>query len=137
MKAGDVERAALLLGREYSLSGVVVKGRQLGEKLGFRTANMLPPHGKLMPCNGVYAAYVDTDAGTWPAMTNIGVKPTVGGKRLTIESHLLGFEGDLYGKRITVRLVKRIREEKRFSNVNCLSEQLAEDMKIVRGLLES
>jgi riboflavin kinase/FMN adenylyltransferase len=135
LKSGDVKTAAALLGREYPLTGEVVRGRQIGGMLGFRTANLLPPEGKLLPRNGVYAAYVDTDAGTWPAMTNIGVKPTVDGNELTIESHLLEFEGDLYGKKVTVRLVKRIRDETRFDNIKLLEQQLIIDNDIVKTLL--
>jgi riboflavin kinase/FMN adenylyltransferase len=133
--SGDMETAALLLGREYSLSGEVVRGRQLGERLGFKTANLLPPEGKLMPANGVYAAYVDTEAGTWPAMTNVGVKPTVDGGALTIESNLLGFAGDLYGKRITVRLVGKIRDEIKFGGLDGLKAQLKTDSDTVRNML--
>jgi riboflavin kinase/FMN adenylyltransferase len=115
------------LGREYALSGVVVQGRRLGRQLGFHTANILPPPGKVMPATGVYACRVDTCGESWPAMTNIGYKPTVDGGELSVESHLIGFEGDLYGKRITVRLVGRIREEIRFTDVGQLARQLAQD----------
>lgn len=133
--SGDVERAARLLGREYSLAGEVVRGRQLGGKLGFRTANMLPPIGKLLPADGVYAAWADTETGTWPAMTNIGVKPTVGGSGRTIESHLLGYEGDLYGEKINIRLVRKIRDEIKFNNLYELSRQLKGDLDTVRSIL--
>lgn len=135
VKSGEVERAAIMLGREYSLSGQVVTGRQLGRQLGFRTANILPPAGKVIPMNGVYACYVDACAGTWPAMVNIGIKPTIDGQELLIESHLIGFEGDLYGKRITVRLVRKIREEIRFDGVGQLAAQLATDRERVISLL--
>jgi riboflavin kinase/FMN adenylyltransferase len=133
--SGDAARAARLLGREYSLSGEVVRGRQLGGKLGFRTANILPPKGKLLPADGVYAAYADTENGTWPAMTNIGVKPTVGGGERTVESHLLGLEGDLYGERITIRLVSKVRDEIKFDNLYKLTEQLEADRATVRNIL--
>jgi riboflavin kinase/FMN adenylyltransferase len=136
VKAGDVETAAGMLGRSYSIGGEVAHGRRLGTQMGFKTANLLPPEGKLLPANGVYAAYVDTDAGTYPAMTNIGVNPTVNGQGTTIESHLLGFDGDLYGKSIAVRFVKRIRDEIRFEGIGQLEEQMAHDKITVLKLLE-
>lgn len=135
VKQGNVERAAQLLGREYSLSGEVVYGRQLGRQLGFRTANILPPAGKVMPSFGEYACWVDVDGKPWPAMANIGIKPTIDGSELLIESHLIGFEGDLYGKRITVRLVKKIRDEIRFTSIDMLAEQLMRDKDMVQHIL--
>lgn len=135
VKSGDVEMATLLLGREYSLSGEVVEGRRLARQMGFRTANIVPPHGKAIPAYGVYAAYVDFGPESRPAMTNIGVKPTVGGHELLIESHLLGFEGDLYGKKITVRLVKRIRDEIKFESVGQLAGQLDDDRSKVMQIM--
>jgi riboflavin kinase/FMN adenylyltransferase len=133
--AGGVGPASLMLGREYALTGEVVRGRELARRLGYNTANMLPPPGKVMPANGVYAAYADVDGRAWPAMTNIGVKPTVNGSELLIESHLLGFEGELYGQTLTVRLVKRIRDEIKFENVDKLAEQLKKDREQVRQIL--
>ena len=133
--SGDAGMASLMLGREYALSGEVVRGRELARKLGYRTANILPPHGKVIPANGVYAAYVDAGDQAWPAMTNIGVKPTINGSELLIESHLLGFDGDLYGKQITVRLAKRIRDEIKFADVGKLAEQLQRDGEQVRRIL--
>jgi riboflavin kinase/FMN adenylyltransferase len=135
VKEGSVERAGLLLGRDYALSGEVIEGRHLAAKLGYRTANILPPQGKVIPAFGVYAAYVDAPEGCWPAMVNIGVKPTIDGHELLIESHLLGFSGDLYGKRITVRLVKKIRDEIKFSNLKQLSAQLDKDSMSVKGIV--
>lgn len=136
VKSGDMECTAKLLGREYALSGEVATGRRLARKLGFRTANILPPHGKVIPAFGVYAAYVDTPDGCWPAMVNIGVKPTVGGDQLLIESHLFGFDGDLYGKKITVRLVAKTRNEIKFASYDQLSEQMAKDKKNVLEIVK-
>lgn len=133
--AGDMERATRLLGREYALSGTVVNGKRVGRLLGFRTANLPPPEGKVMPPFGVYAAWADTDEGSFPAMTNIGVRPTVMGEGVTVESHLIGFEGDLYGREITLRFVGRIRDEMNFGSVERLSRRLREDREAVRALL--
>jgi riboflavin kinase / FMN adenylyltransferase len=127
IREGDAEKAAGLLGREYALSGEVIHGRQLGRKLGFRTVNISLPKGKVVPAYGVYACRVGADGETWPAMTNIGVKPTLDGAEPVVESHLFGFDGDLYGKTITVRLVKKIRDEVRFESLEHLQQQLEKD----------
>jgi len=137
VKSGDVEKAAAMLGREYSLSGKVVPGRRLARQLGFRTANILPPAGKVIPMNGVYACYVDVEGEAWPAMVNVGVKPTVDGNELLIESHLIGYEGDLYDRGITVRLVKKIRDEIRFGSVALLAAQLDRDRDAALRALQS
>lgn len=136
IKSGDVERAAAMLGREYALSGEVVAGRQLARQLGFRSANLLPPAGKVIPMNGVYACYVDVESKAWPAMVNVGVKPTINGSELLIESHLIGYEGDLYNRRITVRLVKKIRDEIRFESIGLLAEQLDRDRAVALKVLQ-
>jgi riboflavin kinase / FMN adenylyltransferase len=135
LAAGQVERAALLLGREYALTGQVVPGRKLARELGFPTANLLPPANKAMPANGVYATWVETEQGIYPAMTNIGVKPTINGSELLIESHLIGFDGDLYGKTITVRLAGRIRDEIKFDTLEKLQEQMQRDRSTAEKLL--
>ncbi len=132
---GDVARAALLLGREYALAGIVLPGRQLARRLGFRTANILPPEGKVIPQAGVYACFVDVEGKAWPAMVNIGVKPTIDGQELLIESHLIGFEGDLYGSVVTVRLVARIRDEMKFESVEHLAAQMAKDRETTLCIL--
>ena len=137
VKSGDVERAARLLGREYSFTGDVVFGRQLGRQLGFSTANLLPQPCKVLPAFGVYAAYVYAEDKVWPAMVNIGVKPTVDGRELLIESHLIGYEGDLYGKRIEVRLVRKTRDELRFAGLNELKAQLTLDRQLIMDSFSS
>lgn len=133
--AGDVELAARLLGREYSLTGEVARGKQLGGTIGFPTANLLKPPGKAMPAPGVYAAWVDVGGQSWPAMTNVGDNPTVAGKYVTVESNLFGFSGDLYGQTVTVRFVKRTRGEIKFTSVNELVEQMKTDESTIRSLL--
>lgn len=137
VKTGDVECAALLLGREYSLYGEVIRGRQLARQLGYRTANIQMPEGKVIPAYGVYACRVDALGSTWPTIVNIGVKPTINGTELLVESHLLGFEGDLYGKKITVRLVKRIRDEIRFEGLEQLKQQLNIDKMSVLNIIRT
>ncbi len=132
LEAGDVAAAADMLGRKYALAGDVVANRRIGRRIGFPTANILPPANRVLPMAGVYATIVQTDAGRYKAMTNIGTNPTVGGKQLSIESHLLDFNGDLYGKPITVRFCFRIRDEHRFSDVEALRQQLLQDVEVVR-----
>lgn len=128
--AGDVAGAARLLGRPYSISGIVVDGRKLGRRLGFPTANIAPEHvSKLIPETGVYICR----AGGHPAMVNIGRRPTVdrAGAPLSIEAHLLDFHGDIYGRRLTVEFLERLRSEQKFSSTEELSLRLAEDREKV------
>ena len=132
---GDVAEAAHLLGRRVTLVGDVVKGHQRGRLLGFPTAN-LRPVTELMPRTGVYAAEARvSDGGCWPAVVNIGYKPTFGAEGLTVEAHLLDFDGDLYGDRVTLELASRVRSERRFDGVDALVAQIGEDVADARRLL--
>jgi riboflavin kinase/FMN adenylyltransferase len=126
---GDLETAAHLLGRYHRVVGMVVQGDQRGRELGFPTAN-LDSDGGMLPPFGVYAGWAEeVDApGTWPAVVNIGVRPTVDDSGLLkIEAHLLGFEGDLYGKTMALGLVQRIRAELAFDSVAELGRQIKRD----------
>lgn len=127
--AGDVGAAGMLLGRPYALEGRVQKGQALGRSIGIPTANLCASD-QVMPRNGVYASLVRLPNGVQcPAVTNIGVRPTVSKEdRVGIESHLLGYSGDLYGQRIEVALVERIRDERKFSGVAELTTQIAADI---------
>lgn len=128
--SGDVERAKEMLGRPYSITGTVEKGNRLGHSLGFPTANLLPSPGIALPKNGVYVAIVKdlSDGRKYPAMVNIGKRPTVvRGDNVVIEAHLFNYDGNLYGKEITVRFLKRLRDEIRFPSIEALREQLEED----------
>jgi riboflavin kinase/FMN adenylyltransferase len=129
--AGDVPGAAELLGRAPTLQGTVVLGDQRGRTLGFPTANLEPPAERLIPGDGVYAARVDGR----PAVMNIGVRPTVGGTRRVVEVHLLDWSGDLYGQRLTVELIARLREERRFPSLEALVAQIRADVAAARELL--
>lgn len=112
--------------------GVVEHGRQLGRTLGFPTAN-LPVDGALKALDGVYRAEVEIEGGAkhYPAMANLGCNPSVGGNRRRLETHLFGFEGSLYGRRIRVRLLGRIRGERTFASVEALRAQLERDREAV------
>lgn len=111
-----------------TLNGIVVRGRALGRTIGFPTANLQPDAGQSLPPHGVYAAICETDGKTYAGMTNVGMRPTVDDSaKVTVESWLSSFSGDLYGKRLRVTLLARIRGVQRFADLNALKAQLARD----------
>lgn len=126
---GNVEKAAVMLGRHFSLPGIVVDGNRLGRTIGFPTANLMPSPGLVIPANGVYAAKaVLPDGKKMDAMVNIGVRPTImRGDNKTVEAHLIGWEGDLYGKNIRLTFHRRLRDEVRFNSIDALRKQLDTD----------
>ncbi|MCP3977948.1 MAG: bifunctional riboflavin kinase/FAD synthetase [bacterium] len=124
--AGDVDRAQRMLGRPFALTGEVIRGAGRGRQLDFPTAN-LEPDNDLLPASGVYVTDVAVRAARYGAMTNIGVRPTFGGRTLSIESHLLGFSDELYNERMEVRFLARLRGEMRFSSPAELADQIARD----------
>jgi len=129
LDAGDAEEATALLGHPYALTGVVVEGDRRGRHLGFPTANLAWEQEQL-PASGVYVteAVLPHHGGAHMAMTNVGEKPTFEGQRLTVETHLPDFEGDLYGARMEVRFLHRIRGEVKFASVDDLRAQIAQDV---------
>lgn len=130
LQEGDVADAALCLGYPYPLSGCVVHGEQIGRQLGFPTANLaLDDACKLIPERGVYAVSVsiEGDSTVYGGMMNIGRRPTFEGHHTTLEVHLLQYSGDLYGKRLTVRFIARLREERPFPDRDALIAQMNED----------
>lgn len=135
LAAGEVDVANNLLGYNYSLTGTVVKGQQLGRKLGYPTANIICAENfKLLPANGVYAVYVFSAGKTYSGMMNIGFRPTVDGTHRTAEVNIFDFDADIYGEQLTVEFVKRVREEKKFSGLDELKSQLAADSITVRKI---
>jgi len=128
---GQMAQAVKLLGHPHILSGVVVEGKQLGRTLGFPTANLSWPEGVLIPKFGVYACKV----GDYPAVVNIGTRPTVNGQNVNAECHLLDFAGDLYGKEITVAFYGFIRPEQKFDSLKELKSQIAADTAKVSKML--
>lgn len=134
--SGDVESAARMLGRGYSLFGVVVAGNQLGRTIGFPTANMqLYEPLKLVPANGVYEVDVEAVGRRFKGMCNIGVRPTVGsGGAVTIETNIFGLEEDIYGLDIRITFIRRIREERKFGSIFELKAQLEQDKATIMGL---
>lgn len=135
---GELDNASQMLGRGYAIAGLVVKGDQLGRKLGFPTAN-LDVAGLALPPNGVYAAHARTQGRTLRAAVNIGVRPTVAGTTPVprVEAHLLDFDGDLYGAEVELSFVARLREERKFASVEALKEQIARDVAEARRMFES
>ncbi len=130
---GRVEAAARLLGRPFDLDGVVVAGAGRGRTIGFPTANV-DTTNELRPSAGVYAVRAGVDGGRWyGGAANIGVKPTFGGGEVTIEVHLFDFSGDLYGQRLRVQFLERLRAEKRFASAAELSHQIARDLEAARA----
>lgn len=129
VKQGCMEEVSECLGYPYSIKGTVVHGYEEGRKIGFPTANILPPEGKLMPPNGVYESEVviEGEERTRKGMTNIGTRPTYNGTDVTIETNILGFIGNIYGKVITVKLKRMIRREMTFDTPEDLRRQIEKD----------
>jgi riboflavin kinase/FMN adenylyltransferase len=136
LREGDVRGAAMWLGRWYSVRGKVVPGAGRGSQIGVPTANLSVPPEKLLPANGVYAAYATAGQDTHPAAVNIGIRPTFGGGAASVEAHLIDAKVDLYGDTLDVGLVERLRSEQRFSDVAALVDQIASDIRAARRILQ-
>lgn len=136
---GRLREAAGLLGREYVLSGVIEHGRRLGHQLGFPTANIVAGAEMLLPAFGVYAAWAECAGMVYPAVVNVGLRPTVteGTDELlpTIETHCLGVDEDFYSRKMRLRFVGEIRREQRFASLELLREQIAADCRTAAGML--
>ena len=128
ISSGRIEEANILLGRNFSISGMVEHGKRLGRTIGFPTANVYPPNGALLPMSGVYETVVDINGERLSAITNTGTNPTVGKETLRTETYIPSADIDLYGKRITVEFVRFIRAEKKFSDLEALKRQIREDL---------
>ena len=126
--SGNVQEANELLGRPYSISGTIVKGKQLGRTIGFPTANLLIQEGhKLVPHNGVYVIRAEYQEKEYEGMLNIGVRPTVDGVFRTIEANLFDFNKEIYGEEITLKMLAYLRPEKKFSGLDELTGQIKID----------
>lgn len=135
LEDGQVETAARFLGHPHILSGEVTTGRQLGRTIGIPTANIPIPEGVIIPKRGVYACVAEVAGHKYPAVTNIGSRPTVGGHEVRAESWLLDFSGDLYGKSLTLEFFTFLRPEVRFDSLDALKAQIRLDAQQVRQLL--
>ncbi len=135
--AGNMERAAEFLGHPYTIAGVVLHGRRVGRTLGYRTVNLALPREMQEPPFGVYVSRVIVDGTPHAAVTNIGVHPTFGsGDAACIEPHILGFDGDLYGKYIRVELLHFLRPEQRFADSEVLKTAIAADIAQAKDWFE-
>jgi riboflavin kinase/FMN adenylyltransferase len=128
VSCGDVKRAALLLGRPYFISGRVVGGKRIGRTIDFPTANIELTEEKIAPACGIYASMTRVGNELYPSVTNFGTNPTVTEScRKKLETHIIGFSGDIYGESICVYLIRRIRDEKRFDSLEELRAQIERD----------
>lgn len=133
LEAGDMERAAAFLGHPHILTGTVVHGHQLGRTLGIPTANLRLPQGLVVPRFGVYACLARVDGATYPAVTNVGTRPTVEGHGITVEPWILDFSGDLYGKEICLEFHKFLRPECKFDSLEALREEIRKNAQQTRA----
>jgi riboflavin kinase/FMN adenylyltransferase len=134
---GDMKEAQKLLGRPFRLQGRVASGDKRGQRLGFPTANLEVAPGQAFPASGVYACLAYINSKTYSAMTNIGHRPTFGSGKQLIESYLIDYKGDLYGRELAIDFIERLRDEKRFDTPEQLEKQIAEDVRRGRAILES
>ncbi len=133
---GDVSRAARLLGRNFSIGGVVGHGEERGRELGFPTANLEINPGLIFPGNGIYAAWAYLDSGSYMAATSIGTRPTFDdGENRTIEAYLLDFSNDIYDRPLRLEFVQRLRGEEKFDTIQALLDRMAEDVRRTRDIL--
>lgn len=137
VESGEVETASRLLGRSYAITSEVVHGQHLARSLGFRTINQLIPEGKSVPRHGVYVSRIDVGGDTHYGISNVGMRPTVGGTLLCSETHIFDFSGELYGSSPTVSFLHFLRPEVCFASLNELTQQVNADIASARKWLES
>ena len=137
LEAGKMEEAAAFLGHPHVLTGEVVTGRKLGRTLGIPTANISIPEGVVQLPFGVYACKALAEGREYLAVTNIGNRPTVGGHRITVEPWLLDFEGDLYGKALTLSFYRFLRPEQKFPSLDALKEEIQKNAAQTRKFFEN
>ncbi len=135
--SGDMETAARLLGRAFSLRGPVVRGHERGRTIGFPTANMAVTPDRALPAFGVYVTRSHVGEHRYPSATNIGVNPTFDDAAPSVETYILDFEGDLYGRELRVELLHRLRGEVKFDGIDPLVAAIAADVAAVRGYFEA
>ena len=132
----NFELAEQLLGRAYTFSGKVVHGQHLGRTINIPTANLWLPKQKL-PINGVYAVECNLENKAYQGIANMGLRPTVGGNNPVLEIHLFNFNEDIYSKRLKVKFIKKIRDEKKFENLDMLKLQIQKDISIAKIFLKN
>ncbi len=132
-EAGEVARAAELLGRPYALLSRVVEGKKLGRELGFPTINQVFPPDAVIPKKGVYETRLNLSGTVYRGVTNVGCRPTVKGAGINAETHILGFSGDLYGQMVQVSFLRMLRPERKFGSLEELRAQIARDCAAVES----
>jgi riboflavin kinase/FMN adenylyltransferase len=137
LASGDLDRAARLLGRRYSMQGRVMAGDRLGHKLGFPTAN-IRLHRRVTPLGGIFAVRVHgIDAEPLPGVASLGTRPTVNGTEPLLEAHVFDFDGDLYRRHLEIEFVARLREERKFATLEVMVTQMHDDARQARAALKS
>lgn len=132
---GRIEKANILLGRMFSITGIIMHGRQIGRTIGFPTVNLKVSDEKILPRFGVYASVAEIDKKEYRGITNIGINPTVSNEEtIKAETHLLDCNEDLYGKEAKIKLVRYIRDEKKFEGLDELKKQIKDDIRFVESL---
>ncbi len=137
IEIGHMESATEFLGHPHILTGLVLHGQKLGRKLGVPTANLVIPEDVVVPKFGVYACRANIEGSLYPAVANVGTRPTVSGSGITVEPWILDFEGDLYGKAITLEFFRFLREETKFPDLSALQQQIMADAGETRRYFEN
>ena len=133
LENGDVEKANMLLAANYSITETVVKGKQLGRKLGLPTINQNTKNKDLILKNGIYSTICTIDNDKYYGITNVGIRPTVDNNQVkNIETHIINFQGDCYGKKVKIEFVSRVRDEIKFNNVEELKSQIQRDIQTAK-----
>lgn len=136
LSRGDLETVNGILGRFYSLTGIVIEGNKLGRTIGFPTANIAFPEADPPDlAHGVYAVFATVQGQKIPGIANIGIRPTLNLHRLSVEVYLFDFSGDLYGQQMTISFVERVREERKFPDLKALQDQIVKDVVLVKSIL--
>lgn len=132
IETGQVDLCRRYMGERYQVKGEVVKGNQIGRTIGFPTVNQFLDEGMVSPSNGVYVTTCTFDNKTYPSITNVGVKPTIGVYKKNVETHIFDYSGDLYGKTVVVEFLKKTRDEQKFDSFEELKEQISKDCIVAR-----
>lgn len=132
VETGQIEKANKLLGRPFSLMGVVVGGQRLGRQLGYPTINLARSYDGVLPRDGIYAGMAETSQGTFKAAISVGLRPTVDGNHRTVEAYLLDYPGtEIYGSSVDLAFHRRLRDEEKFDSLDALKDQMAQDVAMV------
>jgi riboflavin kinase / FMN adenylyltransferase len=134
INTGEMKRAGAFLGRPHFLSGSVEHGRERGRTIGFPTAN-IRSRTECLPADGVYATRIVLEEGSYPSITNIGMRPTFGEPERTIETHIFNFNRDIYGRKVKLEIAERIRPERKFESAQALAAQISTDLQRAKEIL--